>query len=229
MGWMQPVYRLVGELLLHPDDRDEEEVVRLLERLPEAPACVRDPIEAFLAAPGAWSCDEYVQTLELSPPCPLYLGGYLFDEPTTCSGVGLSGRNGYMLELRAVYRHFGFEPSGRELPDYLPMVVDFLWVSDSHGARDRIGLRRRLVEQYVQPALEPLREALQKYDSPYAQLITALACVTAEDIRRMGHSAAWQPTCELPTSRVRRLPTVSDNGSPTPPGRNGISGEEVLP
>lgn len=214
--WLPSCYRLVAELLLHPEDRDASRVDGLLERLEDAPPEVAGPIGEFLAHPAAHAPDEYVQTLELAPPCPLYLGGYLFDEPTTCRGAGTSGRNAYMLELTGIYRHFGFELSARELPDYLPVMADFLWISLEHRARDRLGLRRRFVEQYVRPALAPLREKLDEYQSPYARLVTALQSAVDADLHAMGEEPAWRPPEPRTEARGRRLPVLDDAASSTP-------------
>lgn len=210
--WLSATYRLIGELLLHPDDRDVRRLNGLLRRFRQESLDELEPVREFLTHPGSSSKDEYVQTLELSPPCPLYLGAYLFDEPTTCRGVGVSGRNSYMLELVGVYRHFGFDLSGRELPDYLPALVDFLWISLERGDRDGIGLRRRLVEQYVHPGLKPLRAALAKYRSPYALLIEALERTVDQDIRLMGDAPAWRPPLPPPEAPGRRLPVLSAAG-----------------
>lgn len=198
-------YRLVAELLLYPEARDPARVSTLWPALAGAPAAVCAPLEGFLAAPGAVSCDEYVQVLELSPPCPLYAGAYLFEEPTTCRGAGTSGRNRYMLELRNLYRHFGLEVGGGELPDFLPLMVDFLWLSLARPERDGIGLRRRLVEVYVAPALEPLRARLERYESPYAALVAALTALVDADRERMADGPLWEPPAE-----PRALPVAQE-------------------
>ncbi len=74
-------YRLIGELLLHPAERDDAVVRQELKTVGACPAAILTPIERFLADPASHSGDEYVQTVELAPPCPLYLGHYLFEEP----------------------------------------------------------------------------------------------------------------------------------------------------
>jgi len=210
---LQPCYRLVGELLLHPDDRDANVIDALVAGLADSPASVREPLHDFLRRREAWSCDEYVHTLELSPPCPLYFGAYLFDEPTSCRGAGTSGRNGYMIELVNVFRHFGFEAAGGELPDYAPQVVEFLALSLEHEERDHIGLRRRLLERYVQPALEPMRQKLEKYESPYARVVETLERALEEDLARLADVPCWEP----PRTLTRRggqkaLPVIVDSG-----------------
>ncbi len=203
---MSPAYRLISELFLYPDLREEALIETEMARLEEAPAELRVPLKAFLAAPGAVSVEEYVATLELAPLAPLYLGAYLYEEPTSCRGAGMSGRNGYMLELAGmsgrngymlelanIYRHFGVEMAGGEMADFVPVVVEFLGISLERGERDRIGLRRYLVETLLINGIESLLSALRKCESPYAHLVEALRVVLAEDIARMAGGPKWQP------------------------------------
>ena len=221
-------YRLIAELLLHPDDRDEARIAALSPALGSVAPPVRADIERFLADPGSGSSHEYVQTLELSPPCPLYLGVYLFEEPASCRGAATSGRNGYMIELTGLYRHFGFDLTGRDLPDYLPVMVDFLGITLQTESRDGIGLRRRLLEHYVQPGLEPLREALAKYESPYGLLVSALASCVEQDLQRMGDAPAWRPPADQ-SGRVASLPVLDDAARSPSDGRAFITDIEVRP
>ena len=221
-------YRLIAELLLHPDDRDEARITALNPALGGAAPPVRADIERFLADPGSGSSHEYVQTLELSPPCPLYLGVYLFEEPASCRGAGTSGRNGYMIELTGLYRHFGFDLTGRDLPDYLPIMVDFLGITLQTESRDGIGLRRRLLEHYVGPGLEPLREALAKYESPYGLLVSALASCVEQDLERMGDAPAWEPPADR-SGRVASLPVLDDPARSPSDGRALVMHMEVRP
>lgn len=219
--WLVPAYQLIARLLLHPDDRDGTAIAAAVDRLAGAPAPVHEPVQRFLADPRAASGDEYVQTLELSPPCPLYLGAYLFDEPTTCRGIGASGRNHYMLELVGMYRHFGIEIAGGELPDYLPAMADFLWISLGRVERDGIGLRRRFLEAFVRPALPRFREALAEYHSPYSLLAGALEAAVSHDLELMGDAPAWRPPS--PERRERPLPVLAG------PGAAGTTAAEVRP
>ena len=184
-------YRLIAELLLYPEERDDVRITQGLAALGRAPGTVLQLVEAFVSDPSSRSVDEYVATLELSPPCPLYLGTYLFDEPKTCRGAGMSGRNSYMIELSNIYKHFGFELNGSELSDFLPLMVEFLAISLERAEMDRIGLRRSFLERYVQIGLEPLAKVLEKYDSPYGLLIKALQAALADDMALIGDQPAW--------------------------------------
>ena len=186
-------YRLIAELFLYPEDRDADRIEAAMASLGEAPTVLRAPLEAFLAAPASVSAEEYVATLELAPPVPLYLGSYLFDEPQSCRGAGMSGRNGYMLELANIYRHFGVELAGGELADFVPVVVEFLGISLERGDEDRIGLRRYLVETLLVNGIESLLSALRKCESPYVHLVEALRAALTEDIARMAGGPIWRP------------------------------------
>lgn len=205
-------YQLISELLLNPSERDPEIIKTLQEQTRNAAVDIENWIDKFLADPASSSGQEYVHTLELSPPCPLYLGAHLFDEPTTCNGVGSSGRNAYMMELAGIYGHFGFDISGKELPDFLPAMVDFLWLSLDNHAQDGIGLRRRFVEQYVAPGINAFKKSLEKFKSPYALLVCALQCVVQQDIEQMADGPVWKPPVES-SSRGFSLPVLSTMSS----------------
>ena len=186
-------YRLIGELFLYPAERQATQINAELEILKQCPSSVRDPITAFLSDPGSSSLDEYVRTLELDPPCPLYLGTYLFGEPKSCRGAGMSGRNNYMIELAGIYKHFSVELTGREMADFLPVMLDFLSISLDRAERDQIGLRRYFVENFLLTGLEPMLKALNKFESPYALLIDSLQAALQEDMALVADQPIWTP------------------------------------
>ncbi len=195
-------YRLIAELFVYPEERDVTLIEAEMIRLGNAPEALREPIQALLDAPGSASPEEYVATLELAPPVPLYLGSYLYSEPESCRGAGMSGRNGYMLELSNIYRHFGVELAGAEMSDFLPVIVDFLGLSLERSEADQIGLRRYFVESLLLNAIESLFSALRKYESPYAHLLEALRVALADDIAHMAGGPKWQPAAEADRSPV---------------------------
>jgi len=202
---LAPAYRLIAELFLYPEDRDADRIETELARLVEAPPTLRAPLEAFLAAPAAINAEEYVATLELAPPVPLYFGSYLYKEPTSCRGAGMSGRNAYMLELANIYRHFGVELEGGEMADFVPVVVEFLAISLEREEADQIGLRRYLVETLLIEATDKLLAALRKCESPYAYLAVALRAALAEDSARMADGPKWRPRpCDEPPHAALR-------------------------
>jgi nitrate reductase delta subunit len=114
--------------------------------------------------------EAYVELFELNPRCPLYLGSHAFDEPKTCAQAALSDRNEYMIELVGIYKHFGLTLKGRELPDYLPLMVEFLALT----AEVDDPIRERFIREYLLPFLPPLRERLAALSSPYLHLAEGL-------------------------------------------------------
>lgn len=160
-------YRFLVEALVYPEERDAPALAAAAERAGRNSPALRDAIGAMMASPELGDCDVYLHTFEIGARCPLYLGHYLFEEPTNCRGAALSGRNGYMIQLKNLYRHFGFELQAGELPDYLPLMLDFLAMSAGHPAHK---YRRWLVKQFMQPALATLGGALREADNVYAPI-----------------------------------------------------------
>jgi nitrate reductase assembly molybdenum cofactor insertion protein NarJ len=186
-------YDFLAESWVYPPERDTSYIEERLATIKKESKALAEPLERFWKEPASHSTSEYIQTVELNPPVPLYLGTYFFEEPESCQTVGLSDRNGYMLELKSIYRHFGFDMNGKELADYLPMMVSFLGLSLAKAGMDKIGLRRRFIEIYLKPGMEPIKKRLVKHESTYAYLIDCMVLAMEEDLNLMEDTIMWQP------------------------------------
>ncbi|HYB36902.1 MAG TPA: nitrate reductase molybdenum cofactor assembly chaperone [Mycobacterium sp.] len=126
-----------------------------------APKSARESFGRFLrwlrATPPSQVAQHYVQTLDLRRRCSLYLTYHRYGD-TRKRGMA-------MVVLKTAYRDAGFVPSDDELPDYLPMVLDFAALCP-RGQRLLAGHRTDL---------ELLRRALVKAESPYADVVAAVA------------------------------------------------------
>jgi len=169
---LQKVYAVIAELWCSPRDvnmeeakRDAHEAIPALASLDEEGAAL---LSQFLQS--SISEEEYIELFELDPRCSLYLGSHVFDEPHTCANAAVSDRNGYMIELLALYRHFGLTPHRKELPDYLPLMVEFLALTA--GSKDPV--RERFIREYFLPFLPPMRAKLEGLKTPYLYLLEAL-------------------------------------------------------
>lgn len=180
---LAPTYRLLADLFVYPEavDRDallaggrEEVLPALREHVDEEAAGL---VATFLDEYEDVSVDEYVETLELEPACPLYLGHYAFDEPETCREIADSDRNQYMVELNGIYEHFGFELAD-ELPDFLPAMVEFLWLTLPERDDE---LRREFADK-LHSMLPGMREQFEDHGTPYWRLVAALEQILAYDI-----------------------------------------------
>ncbi len=173
---LEDVYALIAELWCSPPEEKEEreniakaakKVIKRLERIDKESAML---LTRFLAENDI-SEEDYVDLFELSPQCALYLGSHTYDEPTTCATAAVSDRNEYMIDLGGVYKHFGRMPNGKELPDYLPLMVDFLSLT-AESKDDPV--RDKFIEEFVLPLLPAMRNRLEELKTPYLHLLDAL-------------------------------------------------------
>ena len=98
-----------------------------------------------------------------------------------------------MIEFKTAYRAAGFVPCEDELPDYLPMVLDF---ADLSPRGERLLHAHRC-------DLELLRRALAAAESPYRQVVAAV-CGQLPRLRRreIGTSRrGWFRTKARPAGR----------------------------
>ena len=125
-----------------------------------SPRATRGALAAFLRWLGGTPPDEvaqhYVATFDLRRRCALYLTYYRYGD-TRKRGMA-------MLSFKSAYRAAGFQPSADELPDYLPMVLEFAALSP----RGMALLRAHRGD------LELLRRALDQAGSPYAGVVAAV-------------------------------------------------------
>lgn len=125
-----------------------------------SPRACREAFTRFLAwlraTPPTQVAQHYVETFDLRRRCALYLTYYRHGD-TRKRGMSL-------LAFKATYRAAGFEPTEDELPDYLPLVLDFAALT---------GRGRELLDRH-RADLELLRRALQQADTPYTHVIEAV-------------------------------------------------------
>lgn len=99
----------------------------------------------------------YVKTFDLTPDNALYLTHHLFEEDDKQRGPTL-------INLSQHFRSKGYDISENELPDYLPLILEF--VSTNETELDA----RKFLAQSVH-ALEIVEQNLTRIESPYAALM----------------------------------------------------------
>jgi nitrate reductase delta subunit len=174
-------YKLLSVLLRYPDQRlvdARAEIAAAVEALPQRR--LRDPLQRFVDYLAAGSRREleqhYVETFDLRRRASLYLTYYVHGD-TRRRGMAL-------LRLKRLYAAAGLELAGGELPDYLPLMLEFAALAPG-GAGETLLREHR-------PALELLRGSLRDADSPYAALLDALcaglprlSALEREHVRRL--------------------------------------------
>jgi nitrate reductase molybdenum cofactor assembly chaperone NarJ/NarW len=126
------------------------------------PSAAAGALRRFLAwwarEPPTALAEHYVRTFDLQGRCSLYLTYYTHGDRRD-RGLAL-------LRLRQLYRAAGLPLAGRELPDYLPVVLEFAAAATpAQGA---------LVVREQRAALELLRTALRDQGSPYEHALDAV-------------------------------------------------------
>jgi nitrate reductase delta subunit len=191
-------YALIAELWCGPPvadaisknlQKDAEEVVKKLQSIDKEAAML---LASFLSE-NAIAEEDYIDLFELDPQCALYLGSHSYDEPKTCANAAISDRNEYMIDLVGIYRHFGQSPNGTELPDYLPLMLDFLALT-AESKDDPI--REKLIDEYLLPYLPPMRSRLEQLQTPYLNLFDAMEKVICWESKS-------QPLPDQPEKTVR--------------------------
>ncbi|WP_298252011.1 nitrate reductase molybdenum cofactor assembly chaperone [uncultured Arthrobacter sp.] len=182
------VIRQATALLLgYPD----HQLLTMLPTLRAALEEVRAPVEEieelldwFTARPLEQVQSDYVQEFDLSRRHSLHLT-YWTDGDTRRRGEALAA-------FKEIYRSHGADPEESELPDYLPLVLEFAArISPEDGYE--------LLQRY-RPSLELLRLALRDDHLPYRGAV-ALVCstlpgVSPEDRDAVMRMAGYGPPTE---------------------------------
>jgi nitrate reductase delta subunit len=162
MGRDTTRFKLLSLLLSYPSDDildGREEIASAATSLPAGHA--RDAIARFLSHFLTTSAlvlrQEYVETFDLQKRSSLYLTFFTHGDTRK--------RGQELLRLKRLYRAAGFILESGELPDYLPLVLEFAAHDDEHG---------RWVLREHRAGLELLQMHLRERRSPYSELLEAV-------------------------------------------------------
>jgi nitrate reductase molybdenum cofactor assembly chaperone NarJ/NarW len=160
--WRFP-FKLFSVLLQYPD-----------EALVQSVQAGKDYLAHFAHGPWGTACRGFFQHLETTPLISLQ-EDYVrtFDlRPSTCLNLTFHEfgdgkiRGAALAELNQLYKCAGYEFSGEDLPDFLPLVLEFLSVCSAETVR-------RILERYEKP-IRGLAQRLHEEGSPYGDLLEAL-------------------------------------------------------
>ena len=165
------VLRALSALLSYPRDdlRDAlPEIADAINNSPLVAARERDGLMALieeLAAGDLLKAEErYVELFDRGRATSLHLFEHLHGESRD--------RGEAMVALKRLYEHAGFELSTRELPDYLPVVLEYLSCRDLAETHELLADCAHL--------LKAIARALMTRNSAYASVIQALLVIAGE-------------------------------------------------
>lgn len=175
-------YKILSVLLDYPD-------ATLMEHLAEMDEAVgrtrnvteRAALQHFLAylrmTPLTEVQAEYVQTFDLTAEHSLHLTHHLFGDD--------KNRGPALIDLGELYKEYGVEVAGNELPDYLPLVLEFVAGLDEQEATVFLSDGHKV--------LSVLTDNLRKANSRYAaltELLVARASLTQLNLQGEQHELA---------------------------------------
>lgn len=127
-------YQVLSLLLQYPE-RELIDALRELEAVLEARPSWRERLQPLLAHLGTTPLidlqQQYVATFDRTPSHSLHLFEHIHGESRD--------RGQAMVDLLAEYRRHGLEMVGDDLPDYVPLFLEFLAQQDEDEARRLLG------------------------------------------------------------------------------------------
>jgi len=182
------LWRIAALLLDYPGAQTLAMADQLTTAAMELPASLGAPVLDFLQdfcdADSMQLAMRYVETFDMRRHASLHLTYYAYGD-TRKRGMAL-------LRFKHAYRQAGMAIDDSELPDYLPLVLEFAATIDHRQGE-------RLLAEHV-PVLELLRLSLLDSESAYANVLTAILATLPEistaDRRRIAELAAQGPPDE---------------------------------
>ena len=171
---MTQVYKVLSILLEYPTKdlvAHWEDVNQLITELPNLESEDKKILSGFTLWASSLSLTkfqaEYVNNFDMTAENSLYLTYHLFDEQDRDRGPAL-------IELAELYKSTGFEISDGELPDYLPLILEYVSTMDDEASAQAF-------LQQTSQAAGIIASNLEKNESPYAPLVRM--------VERHGHVA----------------------------------------
>ncbi len=159
------IYKLLSALLDYPDQdllAHLPDLQDFVEHSPELDTAEREALQGFLthmqSRPLTDLQADYVQTFDMTAEHSLHLTHHLFGDD--------KNRGPALIDLGELYKDYGVEFVSNELPDYLPLILEFAAYLDDNEATVFLSDAKKV--------LAVLTDNLQKAASPYAALLSII-------------------------------------------------------
>ena len=156
------IYNVMARLLDYPDAElmeNMQDIVAVLEADADVTGQERETLKQFIAWMQSHDLTglqgTYVQTFDMTPENDLHLTHHLFGDDR--------GRGPALIDLSEHYKSAGLEMQDGEIPDYLPLILEYVSTLDDMQARVFLGDAAKVITT--------LAENLEKKERPYARLL----------------------------------------------------------
>lgn len=177
-GEAQNLFQLLSFLLQYPGEEWRGDLAAVRDEISQLQAAgnwadIVPLLQTFLQAMDAMGMEaweeNYVRQFDFAPKTPLYLTYLRYGDARE--------RGAELVRLKHYYEEEGLWLQGEELPDYLPLMLEFAASAQEEKAIP-------LLREY-QPFLAALHQKLVEVESPYRWLLAALLNL----LERYGHGA----------------------------------------
>ncbi len=179
--------KVFSELMRYPDDAFMKRLPDVEAVVAELPGGLREPIEAFVSYVRSQSSvrlqETYTHTFYLSSKTTLNMAYHQWGNSEK--------RAGALARLEHFYSEAGYERCGGELPDFLPLMLEFLSIKPDV-------LRIEVFPECL-AGLERLSAELRDTAPAYGALLSILAGIVSsqlEENRPRGHEAGKEDGME---------------------------------
>jgi len=159
------IYKLLSALLDYPDQELLDHLPELrdaMERCEDVDEAERSAVLDFLSHLQQHTLTalqaDYVQTFDLTAEHSLHLTHHLFGDD--------KNRGPALIDLGELYKDYGVQAVDDELPDYLPMILEFAAYLDDTEAMVFLSDAHKV--------FKVLADNLKKAESPYAGLLSII-------------------------------------------------------
>jgi nitrate reductase delta subunit len=159
------LYKIVSALLDYPSEDLLDAIDEIRAEIgtsPDIDASEKDALRRFLDHLPQQSLTDlqasYVKTFDLTPEHSLHLTHHLFGDDND------RNRGPALIDLGELYKDYGIETTTNELPDYLPLILEFAAMLEDTEATAFLADANKV--------LTVLADNLAKAGSPYAPLLS---------------------------------------------------------
>lgn len=166
------IYRILSALLSYPQEDLQQAIPEIRTALSSQPAA-QDMLEPLLEhiarEPLIALQEQYVATFDRTPAHSLYMFEHVHGESRD--------RGQAMVDLLQTYQQRGFEPVDSELPDHVPLFLEFLSLLPQQEAN-------ALLDDAIH-VLAAIGARLARSESPYSAVFAVLRSMTSVEPREM--------------------------------------------
>lgn len=200
-------FKFVSVLLQYPEPVSVERVKETpIEEIGPVSAGQGRELSSFLAWYRPLGIDElrraYVDAFDFERRSSLHLT-YQLHGDSRQRGLAL-------LKIKSAYRRAGLEPEATELPDFLPLMLEFAALAPEQAGIELIGGYRE--------SIELVKASLERGDSPWSPLLRVVTAglpgLTSRQVGRIKRLAEQGP----PSEEVGMEPFAPPEVMPTQPG-----------